>query len=122
MGLMRSWQRPTRIIPRYRLLRLIGSGGMGAVYEAEQSEPRRIVALKVVRPGLASPELLRRFRLEAEVLGRLQHAGIGQIYESGSAETGDGPRPFLAMELVQGPAAGRPPTIAEYAVAQCLEA
>jgi serine/threonine protein kinase/WD40 repeat protein len=108
------------IIPRYRLLRLIGSGGMGEVYEAEQSEPRRIVALKVVRPGVANPDLLRRFRLEAEVLGRLQHVGIGLIYESGSADTGQGVQPYFAMEMVQGPPGQRPPTITEYAQAQQL--
>jgi non-specific serine/threonine protein kinase/serine/threonine-protein kinase len=55
---------PARI-GRYRIVRLIGEGGMGAVYEAEQDQPRRTVALKVIKPGLASPELLRRFAQEA---------------------------------------------------------
>jgi serine/threonine protein kinase len=48
-------------IGHYRILRLLGEGGMGAVYEAEQDQPRRTVALKVIKPGHASPELLRRF-------------------------------------------------------------
>ena len=78
-------------VGRYRIVRLIGEGGMGAVYEAEQDQPRRTVALKVIKPGLASPELLRRFEQEAQALGRLQHPGIAQIYEAGTADTGFGP-------------------------------
>jgi serine/threonine protein kinase len=86
----------------YRLVRLIGQGGMGAVYEAEQSQPRRAVALKVLKPGLASPELLGRFERESQVLARLQHPGIAQIYEAGTADTGVGPQPYFAMEFVHG--------------------
>ena len=88
--------------PPYRVVRLIGEGGMGVVYEAEQDDPRRRVALKVIRPGLASRELLQRFRHEAQVLGQLQHAGIAQIHEAGTADTGEGGRPFFAMELIDG--------------------
>src|SRR5258708_5864846 len=93
-------------VGRYRVVCLIGEGGMGAVYQAEQDHPRRTVALKLIKAGLASPSLLRRFKDEAEVLGRLQHPGIAQIYEAGTAETGAGPQPFFAMEFV----AGRPLT------------
>ena len=89
-------------IDRYRILRLIGEGGMGSVYEAEQDFPRRIVALKIVKPGLATPELLRRFELESQALGRLQHPGIAQIYEAGTADTGRGPQPYFAMEFIRG--------------------
>lgn len=89
-------------IGRYNIIRLIGEGGMGAVYEAQQEQPRRTVALKVLRGGLASPSLLRRFGYEAQVLGRLQHPGIAQIIEAGVADTGSGEQPFLVMELVQG--------------------
>src|SRR5262249_35482753 len=67
---------PSPAIGRYRIVRLLGEGGMGAVYEAEQEQPRRKVALKVIKPGLAGPELLRRFELESEALGRLHHPGI----------------------------------------------
>ena len=91
-------------IGRYRIVRLIGEGGMGAVYEAEQDQPRRTVALKVIKPGLASPELLRRFAQEAQVLGRLQHPGIAQIYEAGTADTGFGSQPYFAMEFIRGAA------------------
>jgi eukaryotic-like serine/threonine-protein kinase len=89
-------------IGRYRILRLLGEGGMGAVYEAEQEEPRRVVALKVIRLGLATPERLRRFRQESQALARLQHPGIAQIHESGAADTGFGPQPYFAMELIRG--------------------
>jgi serine/threonine protein kinase/Tfp pilus assembly protein PilF len=86
----------------YKILRLVGEGGMGAVYEAEQHQPHRVVALKVIKPGFASPELLRRFEQESQALGRLQHPGIAQIFEAGSAETAFGPQPFFAMEFIDG--------------------
>ena len=89
-------------IGSYRILRLLGEGGMGAVYEAEQDQPRSRVALKVIRAAWASPELLRRFEQESQALGRLHHPGIAQIYEAGSADTGFGLQPFFAMELIQG--------------------
>jgi non-specific serine/threonine protein kinase/serine/threonine-protein kinase len=89
-------------IGRYRIIRLLGEGGMGTVYEAEQEDPRRIVALKVIRPGLATPERLRRFKHESQALGRLQHPGIAQIYEASTADAGFGPQPYLAMELIRG--------------------
>ena len=89
-------------VGRYRVLRLVGEGGMGSVYEAEQDHPRRIVALKVIKPGLANAEVLRRFERESQVLGRLQHPGIAQIYEAGTADTGSGPQPYFAMEFIVG--------------------
>src|SRR5262249_55870072 len=86
-------------IGRYRILRLLGLGGMGAVYEAEQDIPRRAVALKVMRPGFTTPAALRRFAKEAQILGRLHHAGIAQVYDAGVADDG---QPFFAMEKVDG--------------------
>ncbi len=86
----------------YRILSELGHGGMGVVYRAEQDHPRREVALKVIRPGLLSPKLLRRFEHEAELLGRLQHPGIAHILEAGTAGTGKDAQPFFAMELVRG--------------------
>ncbi len=86
----------------YRLGRLLGEGGMGVVYEAEQESPRRTVALKVIRPGFATPSALRRFQHEAQVLARLQHPGIAQVFEAGRADESAGGAPFFAMELIRG--------------------
>jgi tetratricopeptide (TPR) repeat protein/tRNA A-37 threonylcarbamoyl transferase component Bud32 len=90
------------VIAGYRLVRELGEGGMGIVYEAEQDSPKRRVALKLIRPGLASRRTLRRFEHEAEVLGRLQHPGIAQIFAAGTFDSGHGSQPFFAMELVAG--------------------
>ena len=86
----------------FRLIKQIGEGAMGVVFEAEQDRPRRHVALKVLRPGLMTPAMLRRFEHEYEFLGRLQHPGIAQVYQAGLAESGHGPQPYFAMELVRG--------------------
>jgi eukaryotic-like serine/threonine-protein kinase len=101
-------------IGRYRIIRLLGEGGMGTVYEAEQEQPRRPVALKIIKPGLAVGERLWRFEHEAQALGRLQHPGIAQIYEASTADTGFGPQPYFAMELIRGP------SLQEYAKANSL--
>jgi tetratricopeptide (TPR) repeat protein len=90
------------VIGRYRIVRLLGEGGMGAVYEAEQDQPRRTVALKVIKTAFASSEMRRRFEHECEALGRLQHPGIAQIHEAGTAESEFGPQPYFAMELIRG--------------------
>lgn len=89
-------------IGRYRIVGLLGEGGMGTVYEAEQEQPRRIVALKVIKPGYATPEHLWRFEHESKALGRLQHPGIAQIYEASAADTAFGRQPYFAMELIRG--------------------
>lgn len=93
--------RPQRI-GQYRICDVLGEGGMGVVYLAEQDNPRRPVALKVIRPGVSTPSMLKRFEYEAHLLGRLHHPGIAQIYEAGTADAGAGPQPFFAMELVRG--------------------
>jgi len=100
----------------YRILALLGEGGMGTVYQAEQQNPHRIVALKVIKLGVSSDQLLRRFEQEAQALGRLQHPGIAQIYEAGTADTGLGRQPYFAMEFIQ----GRP--LMEYATVRRLNA
>lgn len=89
----------------YTVERVLGVGGMGTVYLARQERPGRKVALKVIRRGYSSTSLLRRFEHEAEVLGRLHHPGIAQIYEAGAAsmEPGRPAQPYIAMELVSGP-------------------
>ncbi|MFN8588150.1 MAG: tetratricopeptide repeat protein [Candidatus Eisenbacteria bacterium] len=85
----------------YRVLGVLGQGGMGVVYLAEQKEPRRRVALKVIRGSAHTDSLhVKLFRREAETLGRLRHPNIGAIYGAGRLPDG---RPYFAMELVEGP-------------------
>ncbi len=98
-----AW-RPPATIGHYAILRLLGEGGMGSVYLAEQENPHRVVALKVIKPGFVNAEILRRFEQEAHALGRLQHTGIAQIYEAGTADSGFGPQPYFAMEFIAGAA------------------
>ncbi len=106
---------PERVGP-YALKRVLGEGGFGIVYLAEQSSPRRPVALKVLRAGVAAPSMLSRFAHEAETLGLLRHPGIAQVHEAGfyDPSTGDtvareavatrasAGLPFFAMEYVEG--------------------
>jgi serine/threonine protein kinase/Tfp pilus assembly protein PilF len=86
----------------YTIRRILGEGGMGTVFEAEQASPKRIVALKVIRAGVVNEHLLRRFEHEAQVLGKLDHPGIATIYEAGTFQDRAGPQPYFAMEFVEG--------------------
>jgi serine/threonine protein kinase/tetratricopeptide (TPR) repeat protein len=86
----------------YRIEGLLGRGGMGVVYRAEQENPRRTVALKVLHAGTVSAASHKRFAREAQVLGRLQHPGIAQIYEAGTATDGGQSHAYIAMELIEG--------------------
>lgn len=88
----------------YRLIDVLGQGGMGTVYLAEQSRPARRVALKLIRNDLATDRAHRRFEYEIEALGRLNHEGIARIYDAGFADVGGVEHPYFAMEHV----AGRP--------------
>ena len=92
---------PTEI-GRYRILGIIGSGGMGAVYEAMQEAPRRRVALKVIKVHAASEMALHRFHFEAQTLAKLSHPNIAQIYEAGMWDSENGEVPFFAMEYIPG--------------------
>ena len=94
----------------YRLIRLLGEGGSGAVYEAEQVSPRRRVAIKALKPELVSPRAVRLLRSEAEILARLNHPGIARVFEAGIGEEGRPEHAFIVMELVRGS------TITVYAV------
>jgi tetratricopeptide (TPR) repeat protein len=87
-------------IGAFTIRRLIASGGMGNVFEAQQESPRRPVALKLMRGGIASSSALRRFQFEAQLLARLRHPAIAQIYEAGSHDDGSGGVPFFAMEYI----------------------
>jgi WD40 repeat protein/predicted Ser/Thr protein kinase len=84
---------------RYRVIRRLGEGGMGTVYQAEEDDPRRAVALKVMRRGSGSSELRKRFAREATILGRLSHVGIARVYEGGATEDG---QLYFAMEFIRG--------------------
>ncbi len=88
------------VIGNYRMVRKLGEGGMGIVYEAEQQNPRRPVALKVIRGGLfVSEDSVKLFQREAQALARLKHPAIATIYETGRTAEG---QHFFAMELVRG--------------------
>ncbi len=91
-----------REIGPFRILRQIGEGGMGIVFLAQQEHPTRRVALEVIHAGALSPRTLRRFEHESEMLARLQHPGIAQIYQAGTYDTSQGILPYFAMEYVEG--------------------
>lgn len=87
-------------IGRYQLLELIGEGGMGLVYLADQKEPvRRRVAFKIIKPGMDSRQVIARFEAERQALALLDHPNIAHILDAGCAETG---RPYFVMEYVRG--------------------
>jgi non-specific serine/threonine protein kinase/serine/threonine-protein kinase len=90
------------VVDGYRILRLIGAGGMGVVYLAQQQHPKRLVAIKTLHAGLHQPELLARFHQEAEILARLKHPGIAQIHASGRTGPQLGNVPYIVMEYVEG--------------------
>ena len=84
----------------YHIKRILATGGMGTVYEAVQEHPRRTVAVKLMRAGIASRSALRRFEYESQILARLRHPGIAQIYEAGTFDDGGGLVPYFAMEYI----------------------
>jgi len=86
----------------YKIERVIGRGGMGIVYLAEQKGTHRQVALKVIRPEMTTARMLDRFEREVEILGRLQHPGIAQILEADVIDGDGGRQPFFAMEYIEG--------------------
>jgi tetratricopeptide (TPR) repeat protein len=94
--------RTPELIGEFRILGVLGTGGAGIVYEAEQQRPRRPVALKLIRSPFASEEERRRFEHEGQALAWLSHPGIAAVYATGTADAGFGPQPYLAMELVRG--------------------
>jgi non-specific serine/threonine protein kinase/serine/threonine-protein kinase len=91
-----------RHIGKYHVKAVIASGGMGTVYEAFQDHPRRVVALKIMKAGMISKVMLRRFEYESQVLARLRHPNIAQVYEAGAHDDGASRVPFFAMEYVPG--------------------
>jgi non-specific serine/threonine protein kinase/serine/threonine-protein kinase len=88
------------MIGPYRLLRRLGTGGMGEVFEAEQTEPiRRRVAVKVIKQGMDTRAVVARFEAERQALAMMDHPGIARVHQAGATERG---RPFFAMEYVDG--------------------
>lgn len=90
------------VLGPFKLIELLGRGGMGAVYLAEQDHPRRRVALKLMRSDLVGSDDLKRFAREAGFLARLDHPAIARVLEAGHLRGSLGPMPYLAMEYVQG--------------------
>jgi len=91
---------PGSIIGRYKLLEKIGEGGMAVVYMAEQTEPiRRKVALKIIKLGMDTRQVIARFEAERQALALMDHPSIAKVLDAGATETG---RPYFVMELVQG--------------------
>lgn len=84
----------------YRILRRLGAGGMGEVFLAEQLDPiKRMVALKIIKPGMDSRQVVARFELERQTLAMMTHPGIARVYDAGQTEKG---RPYFVMEHVEG--------------------
>jgi formylglycine-generating enzyme required for sulfatase activity len=91
---------PGEIVGGYTILGPPKKGGFSAVYPAEQQQPRRTVALKVIQPARATDEVLARFEIEAEALARMSHPAIAQVFDVGQTSN---KRPFVVMEFVDGP-------------------
>jgi serine/threonine-protein kinase len=93
-------ERPGTVIGAYKLLQQIGEGGMGVVYLAEQEKPvRRRVALKVIKPGMDTAQVIARFEAERQALALMDHPNIAQVLAAGATDSG---HPYFVMELVKG--------------------
>src|SRR5436309_16097112 len=93
-------EKPGDMIGRYKLLEQIGEGGCGVVYMAEQEDPvRRRVALKVIKLGMDTRQVIARFEAERQALALMDHLNIAKVYDAGATATG---RPYFVMELVRG--------------------
>ena len=93
-------EQTSTVVGRYTLLEQIGEGGMGAVFLAEQTEPvQRKVALKLIKSGMDSQQVLARFEAERQALALMDHPNIAKVLDAGTTATG---RPYFVMELVKG--------------------
>jgi len=91
---------PGQVIGRYKLLQLLGEGGFGSVFMAEQEKPvQRKVALKIIKLGMDTRQVIARFEAERQALALMDHPNIARVLDAGATETG---RPFFVMELVKG--------------------
>jgi serine/threonine protein kinase len=93
-------ERPGTVIGPYKLLQQIGEGGMGVVFMAEQSEPiQRTVALKIIKPGMDTRQVIARFEAERQALAMMDHPNIAKVLDAGTTDSG---RLYFVMELVKG--------------------
>jgi len=100
VALTSAVETPGTRIDRYKLLQQIGEGGFGTVWMAEQTEPvKRRVALKIIKLGMDTREVIARFEAERQALAMMEHANIARVLDAGATESG---RPFFVMELVKG--------------------
>src|SRR5262245_58387791 len=91
---------PEKLMGPYRCIRQIGEGGMGVVYHAQQLQPiRRDVALKIIKPGMDTREVISRFETERQALAVMDHPNISRVFDAGTTSNG---RPYFVMELVKG--------------------
>jgi serine/threonine protein kinase/WD40 repeat protein len=102
-----SHERPGAVIGPYKLIEAIGEGGMGTVYMAQQTEPvRRLVALKLIKPGMDSRQVIARFEAERQALALMDHPNIARVFDGGTTKGEPGGvsagRPYFVMELVKG--------------------
>src|SRR5258708_25713917 len=92
-------EHPGTVVGPYKLMEQIGEGGMGLVFVAEQQHPvRRKVAVKVIKPGLDTREVIARFEAERQALALMDHPNIACVLDAGATESG---RPYFVMELVR---------------------
>ncbi len=93
-------ERPGTVIGPYKLIQEVGAGGMGTVWMAQQKEPvKRLVALKVIKPGMDSRQVIARFEAERQALALMDHPNIARVFDAGTTSAG---RPYFVMELVKG--------------------
>src|SRR5205807_5321753 len=105
-------ERPGTVIGPYKLLEQIGEGGFGVVFMAEQQQPiRRKVAVKVLKPGMDTRQVIARFEAERQALALMDHPNIARVLDAGETVSG---RPYFVMELVRGL------PITEYCDQNCL--
>src|SRR5262245_40902280 len=93
-------ERVGTMIGPYRLMETIGEGGFGLVFVAEQQQPvRRRVALKIIKPGMDTRDMIARFEAERQALALMDHPNIAKVFDAGTTDSG---RPYFVMELVKG--------------------